>query len=183
MAKHLSAVAAGSTQTDISAHIRLMGNFFEQGVPADDDTCVRMMRAFPKEDFIIVDITADFYVNLNFFGAGYMRTEDDNGGPDSFPCAYPDCDAYGKEEKSLKAEFYRRIGNQAHEVGSIHARATPDGFRGFIRDVRSAARNLKHNGLCEHCPDPAEALMRIPRGKYCAECCFAVAILGKQNTQ
>ena len=112
-----------------------------------------------------------------------MRFEDENGSPDSTPCAYPDCDAYGKEEKSLKAEFYRRIGNQAHEVGSIRARANPDGLRQFIRDVRSAARNLKHNGLCQHCPDPAEALMRIPRGKYCAECCFAVAILGEQNKQ
>ena len=172
MHAHLSHIAAGSTQTDLASHIRQIGHCFEQGVPADDETCIRMMRALPNNGgFLEYDISAEFFIELSFLDAG----ADD-------PEPYPDCDSYSREEKSVKAEIYRRIGNQAHEVGSIRARATPDGLRQFIRDVRSAARNLKHNGLCQHCPDPTEALMRIPRGKYCAECCFAVAILGEQNT-
>ena len=48
MQGHLAAVAVGSARTELSANNRLMGRFFEQGVPADDDTCVRMMRAFPS---------------------------------------------------------------------------------------------------------------------------------------
>ena len=173
MAKHLSAVAAGSTQTDISAHIRLMGHFFEQGVPADDETCVRMMRAFLKSDCdcIEVEITEDFFVHLNLLDAGEQRTYDDH-----LNYAYPDCDAYEKDEKALSADFKQGLGCRL--VGTIHARATPDGFRQFIRDVRTAARSLKDEGLCPKCPDPAKALMRIPRAKYCAKCCFTVAILG-----
>ena len=173
MHAHLSHVAAGSTQTDLASHRRKIGHCFEQGVPADDETCIRMMRALPSDGQVLeYDISAEFFIELSFLDAG----ADD-------PEPYPDCDAYGEDEKSIKAEFYRRIGNQAHEVGSIRARANPNGLRHFIRDARSAARNLKQNGLCPQCPDPAEALMRIPRGKYCAECCFAVAILGEQNKQ
>ena len=48
MKGHLSAVAVGSARTELSANIHLMARFFEQGVPADDDTCVRMMRALPE---------------------------------------------------------------------------------------------------------------------------------------
>ena len=173
MAKHLSAVAAGSTQTDIAAHIRLMGHFFEQGVPADDDTCVRMMRAFPRSDCIEVDITEDFFVILDLLPAGELRDDDRY-----FNIAYSACDAYGEDEKALSANFYKQ-GLGCRLVGAIHARATPDGFRQFIRDVRTAARSLKDKGLCPKCPDPAKAIMRIPRAKYCAKCCFAVAILGE----
>ena len=47
MKRHLSAVAVGSARTELSANIRLMARFFEQGVPVDDDTCIRMMRSLP----------------------------------------------------------------------------------------------------------------------------------------
>ena len=150
-----------------------MGHFFEQGVPADDETCVRMMRAFPKSDCIEVDITEDFFVHMNLRDAGEKRTCDDR----YLNYAYPDCDAYEKDEKALSADFKQGLGCRL--VGTIHARATPDGFRQFIRDVRTAARSLKDKGLCPKCPDPAGALMRIPRAKYCAKCCFTVAILGE----
>ena len=175
MEKHLSAVAVGSAQTDFSARVREMGHFFEQGVPADDDTCMRMMRAFPRDDSIELDITEDFFVNLNLLDAGELRTCDDR----FLDYAYPDCDAYDKDEKTLSADFKQGLGCRL--VGTIHARATPDGFRQFIRDVRTAARSLKDKGLCPKCPDPAKALMRIPRAKYCAKCCFAVAILGDSD--
>ena len=124
-------------------------------------------------------ITAEFYVDLCFLRAGMARAEDDDN--EDGPSPYPECDAYGENEKAVRAEFYQRAPDDLagdREVGSIRARATPDGFRQFIRDVRSASRNLKDNGLCPKCPDPAEALMRIPRAKYCAECCVAVAIMG-----
>ena len=79
MKAHLSHVAAGSTQTDLASHIRQIGHCFEQGVPADDETCVRMMRALPNDDDILLKISADFGVSLNFLGAGQMRFEDENG--------------------------------------------------------------------------------------------------------
>ena len=184
MEKHLSAVAVGSAQTDFSARVREMGHFFEQGVPADDDTCIRMMRALPDGGWgdIHLDISTEFCVDLAFLAAGVARDYDENrmGDPDLVN-EFPDCDAYGGEEKALRAEFYQRLGSARREVGSIRARATPDGLRQFIRDVRSAARSLRDNGLCPICPDPAEALMRIPRAKYCAKCCFAVAILGDSD--
>ena len=170
MNAHLSTAATGSTQTDIAAHIRLMGHFFQQGVPADDDTCIRMIRALPNDGGVLeYNISAEFFVELSFLDAGVARDYDAYN-------AYPDCDAYGEDEKALSADFKQGLGCRL--VGTIHARATPDGFRQFIRDVRTAARSLKDKGLCPKCPDPAKALMRIPRAKYCAKCCFAVAILG-----
>ena len=68
MQGHLAAVAVGSARTELSANIRLMGRFFEQGVPADDDTCVRMMRALPscgECGEIDLDITDVFKLELS----------------------------------------------------------------------------------------------------------------------
>ncbi len=175
MERHLSAVAVGTARTELSANIRLMGSCFEQGVPADDDTCVRMMRALPDLSLgsLVLNISAQFGVDLSFLGAGLAKALDkDNDN------AYPQCDAYREEEEALQAEFYERAETGNREVGSIRARATPDGFRQFIRDVPSAARALRNNGLCPKCPDRATASMRLPHASYCGECCFKVAILG-----
>ncbi len=133
MEGHLSAVAVGSARTELSANTRLMGRFFEQGVPADDDN------------------------------------------------AYPQCDASAEGEEALQAEFYETAETTNREVGSTWARATPDGFRQFTRDVRSAARTLRDSGLCPRCSDRATASMRLPHASFCGECCFAVAVLGDKR--
>ena len=185
MKRHLEAVAIGSARTEVSANIRLMSLFFEQGVPADDDTCVRMMRALPDSSRgeIHINISTEFSVSLSFLDAGLARDFDDNGiGDPDEANPYPDCDAYGADEKALRADFYQRLENGNREVGSIRARATPDGFRQFIQDVRAAARSLCDRGLCPKCPDRATASMRIPRANYCAGCCIAVAILGDSSS-
>ena len=185
MERHLAAVAIGSARTEVSANIRLMSLFFEQGVPADDDTCVRMMRALPcsSRGRIHINISAEFSVDLLFVDAGLARCYDDHVPSDANAVnPYPDCDAYGTDEKALGAFFYQRLENGNREVGSIRARATPDGFRWFIRDVRAAARSLCDRGLCPKCTDRATASMRIPRANYCAGCCIAVAILGDSSS-
>ena len=91
MQTHLSGLAAGSPQTDISANIHQMGRCFEQGVPADDDTCVRMMRALPKNAVVELGISAEFYVDLSFLQAGMARDEDEDD--EDGPNPYPECDA------------------------------------------------------------------------------------------
>ena len=95
--------------------------------------------------------------------------------------ASPACDAYGENEEALQAEFHEKAGTGDREVGSIRARATLDGFRQFIRDVRSVARALRDSGLCPRCPDRITARMRLPHASYCGECCFAVAVLGDKQ--
>jgi len=180
MKGHLSAVAVGSARTELSANIRLMTRFFEQGVPADDDTCIRMMRSLPDNGLgeIRLDISTEFRVDLSFLAAGVARNLDDNTVA-TYAC--PACDDYGENEEALQAEFLEKAGTGTREVGTIRSRATLDGFRQFIRDVRSAARALRDSGLCPKCPDRATASMRLPRASYCGECCFAVAILGDKQ--
>ena len=177
MKRHLSAVAVGSARTELSANIRLMARFFEQGVPADDDTSIRMMRALPDKSLgfegIDLNISAGFSVSLCFLAAGIAQTLDEDSDTD-----FPQCDAYGENEEALQAEFHEKAGTgDDREVGTIRARATLDGFRQFIRDVRSAARALRDSGLCPKCPDRTTARMRLSHASYCRECWFAVAIL------
>ena len=176
MKGHLAAVAVGSARTDLSASILLMGRFFEQGVPADDETCARMMRALPCASVgsIDVDLSAQFKVSLSFLCAGVAKDLDEDRDMD-----FPQWDVYGEDEEALLARFYDA--QAIREVGEIKARATPKGFRQFIRDVRSASRALRHSGLCPKCPDRATASMRLPHASYCSRCCFAVAILGDKR--
>ena len=179
MQGHLAAVAVGSARTELSANIRLMARFFEQGVPADDDTCVRMMRALPscgECGEIDLDISDVFKLELVALPAGSARDLDEDNGRN-----FPQCDAYGEDEEALQAEFYDEQATTRREVGTIRARATPNGLRQFIRDVRSAARALRDSGLCPKCPDRATASMRLPHASYCGECCFVVAILGDKR--
>ena len=172
MEGHLADAAVGSARTEISASICLMGRFFEQGVPADDDACVRMMRALPCGSIGSIDvlISAQFKVALSFLCAGVAKDLDEDNGAD-----FPHCDAYGEDEEALQANFYDEQATTRREVGTIRARATPNGLRQFIRDVRSAARALRDTGLCPKCPDRATASMRLPHASYCGECCSAVA--------
>ena len=176
MQGHLAAVAVGSARTELSANIRLMARIFEQGVPADDDTCVRMMRALPSCGEIDLDISDVFKLELVALPAGSARDLDEDNGRN-----FPQCDAYGEDEAALEADFFERTATSDRRVAVIRARATPDGFRQFIRDVRSAARALRDSGLCPRCPNRATASMRLPRSNFCAECCFAVAILGDKQ--
>ena len=184
MEGHLSAVAVGSAWTELSANIRLMTRFFEQGVPADDDTCIRMMRSLPDSGLgeNCLDISTEFCVDLSFLAAGVARDYDENTMDDpDIVNAFPACDAYGENEEAFRAEFHEKAGTGDREVGSIRARATLDGFRQFLRDVRSAARALRDSGLCPRCPDRTTARMRLPHASYCGECCFVVAILGDKQ--
>ena len=174
MEGHLAAVAVGSARTELSANIRLMTRFFEQGVPADDDTCVRMMRSLPECGLgeIRLDISTEFCVELSLLAAGVARDYDENGLDDpDVVHAFPACDAYGEDDEALEAAFFEKAETGDRRVGVIRARATPDGFRQFIRDVRSAARALRDSGLCPRCPSR-------PCANICGECCSAVAILG-----
>ena len=127
MRGHLAAVAVGSARTELSANIRLMTRFFEQGVPADDDTCVRMMRSLPECGLgeIRLDISTEFCVELSLLAAGVARDYDENrlDDPDVVH-AFPACDAYGEDEKALRADFYGKVGKVIREVGSIRCRAT-----------------------------------------------------------
>ena len=124
-----------------------------------------MMRALPCGSLgsIDVDISAEFKVALSFLQAGVAKALDE--GNDE---VLPHCDAYGEDEEALQAEFYDEQATTRREMGTIRARATPNGLRQFIRDVRSAARALWDSGLCPS----------LPRANFCGECCFAVAILG-----
>ena len=127
MEGHLAAVAVGSARTELSANIRLMTRFFEQGVPADDDTCVRMMRSLPECGLgeIRLDISTEFCVELSLLAAGVARDYDENGLDDpDVVHAFPACDAYGEDEKALRADFYGKVGKVIREVGSIRCRAT-----------------------------------------------------------
>ena len=177
MQGHLVAVAVGSARTELSANIRLMGRFFEQGVPADDDACVRMMRSLPECGLgeIRIDISTEFCVELSLLAAGVARDYDENrlDDPDVVN-AFPACDAYGEDEKALRADFYGKVGKVIREVGSIRCRATLDGFRQFIR-------NVWLTNLRPRCPERTTARMRLPHASYCGECCFAVAILGDRQ--
>ena len=176
MQGHLAAVAVGSARTELSANIRLMARFFEQGVPADDDTCVRMMRALPscgEYGQIDLDISDVFKLDLVALPAGATRVLDEDNGRD-----FPQCDAYGEDEEALEADFSEKTATGDRRVGAIRVCATHDGFRQFMRDVRSAASALRDSGLCPRCPNQATASMRLPRANVCGECCFAVAILG-----
>ena len=176
MEGHLSAVAVGSARTELSANIRLMGRFFEQGVPADDDTCVRMMRALRSFGDTDLDISEVFKFELVALPAGAAKDLDEDNDRD-----FSQCDAYGEEEEALEASFFEKAETGDRRVGVIRARATPDGIRQFIRDVRSATRALRDSGLCPRCPDRATASMRLPRANFSGECCFAVAILGDKR--
>ena len=152
MQGHLAAVAVGSARTELSANIRLMARFFEQGVPADDDTCVRMMRALlscGECGEIDLDISDVFKLELVALPAGSARDLDEDNGRN-----FPQCDAYGEDEEALQAEFYDEQATTRREMGTIRARATPNGLRQFIRDVRSAGlrdAQTKPRPLCA-CP-------------------------------
>ena len=153
-------------------------------MPADDDTCVRMMRSLPECGLgeIRLDISTEFCVELSLLAAGVARDYDENrlDDPDVVH-AFPACDAYGEDEEALEADFSEKTETGDRRVRVIRARATPDGFRQFIRDVRSAARALRDSGLCPRCPNQATASMPLPRANFCGECCFAVAILGDKQ--
>ncbi len=108
-----------------------------------------MMRCLPEGGLgeIRLEISTEFWVDLSFLAAGVARDYDENRFDDpNFVNEFPACDAYGEDEKALRADFYEKAGRGNREVGSIRARATLDGFRQFIRDVRSAARALRESG-------------------------------------
>ena len=73
MRGHLAAVAVGSARTELSANIRQMARFFEQGVPADDDTCIRMMRSLPDSGHgeIRLEISTEYCVDLSLLPKEY----------------------------------------------------------------------------------------------------------------
>ena len=139
------------------------------------------MRTLPDSVLgeIHLDVSTEFCVDLAFLAAGVAR-ENNVGDPDAVN-EFPVCDAYGEDEEALEASFFEKAETGDRRVGVIRARATPDGFRQLIRDVRSAARALRDSGLCPRCPDRATASMRLPRANFCGECCFAVAILGDKR--
>ena len=97
---HLAAVAVGSARTELSANMRLMGRLFEQGVPADDDTCVRMMRALPPYGEIDLDISDVFKLELVALPADAAKDLDEVSGRH-----FPQCDAYGGDEEAFEADF------------------------------------------------------------------------------
>ena len=95
------------------------------------------MRALPDTSCgsIDVDITGGFRVDLYSLRHGIARQIDDDNDE-----AFPQCDASGEDEEALEAAFFEKAETGDRRVGVIRARVTPDGFRQFIHDVRSAAR-------------------------------------------
>ncbi len=170
MKADLRAVAVAAPTTPVSSNVLQIARFFERGVPADDATCVRMMRELRRcEDGLPLRISQEFSVELVFLISpmAHDLTADHE--------SEVECDAYGEEEEALQAYF------SASErfLDTLRGRATPDGCRQFIRDLRAAARALKENGLCPKCPDRATASMRLPHAAFCAKCCWEVAICGE----
>ena len=147
----MSAVAIGAASNELSANILRMGRFFEDGVPADNETCKRMMQNL-SDDALEIPISEEFYVEIEL--AAW------SGNP---------------EDASLEALFYEKGGRK---LGTITQRPSLEGFRQFVRDVRAAARALRDTGLCTKCPTQSEACMRLPHASYCGACCWKVAILG-----
>jgi hypothetical protein len=169
MKADLAAVAVATATTPVSSNVLQMARFFAPGVPADDATCVRMMRELRRrEDHggIMLRISKEFSVALVLLPGGLARHFAMDDGSDI------ECDAYGEEEEMLEATFEATT----RRVGTIRGRATPEGCRQFIRDVRAAVRALKEKGLCPMCSDRATASMRLPRADFCAKCCWQVAL-------
>ena len=181
MKADLSAVAVEAPTTSVSANVLQIARFFERGVPADDAACVRMMRALnecnqPHIDTCCIRVAAGRTIDVIFRPVGYLQDLDDGDGTDL------QCDAYSQDE-ALQALFWQRTegASDSRLLGSIRARATPDGCRRFVRDVRAAARALRENGLCPRCPDQAAASMRLPHASFCGKCCWGVALLGDEQ--
>ena len=177
----LSAVAVAAPTTTVSANVLQMARFFARGVPADDATCVRMMREVQKcrggpsgdltfrisEKFSVVLVVMPGYVVQDL----KMDHESDL-----------ECDAYGEKDEALVAEFHENAGSSGHRrLDTLRALATPDGCRQFVRDVRAVARTLREKGLCPKCTDQAMASMRLPHASYCGKCCWEVALLGDEQ--
>ena len=170
MKADLAAIAVASPTTPVSANVLQMGRFFQQGVPADDATCIRLMKGLRSHDrqLLTVRISDEFSVNLSFLPGGCALE-------DAFYHDHIECDAYGEQEEALEACFR----STTRDLDKITGRATPDGCRQFIRDVQAAARALKEKGLCPKCPDKAMASMRMSHCAFCASCCWQVAICGE----
>ena len=176
----LSAVAVGAPATSVSANVLHMIRFFERGVPADDATCVRMMREVRRcttndidGKFLTLRISDKFFVELILLPSSEARELAVDSDSDL------ECDVYGEKDEVLEALFKEGAGRSDYrELGKIRARATPDGCRQFVRDVRAATRALRDKGLCPKCPDQATASMRLPHASYCGRCCWGVVLLG-----
>ncbi len=160
----LSAVAVAAPTTT--------ARFFERGVPADDATCVRMMRDVRRRDPWPLRISEKFSVELSVMPGDVVQDLAVDPGRDL------ECDAYGEKDEALVA-YFAEAGHR--HLDTLRARATPDGCRQFVRDVRAAARTLREKGLCPKCPDQAMASMRLPHASYCGRCCWEVALLGVER--
>jgi hypothetical protein len=166
MKADLAAIAVAAPTTPVSANILQMARFFQQGVPADDATCVRLMKELRRHvaetegEELTVRISDEFSIELALLPGGVAREAAEALGSDI------ECDAYGEQEEALEAWFR----STTRGLDRITGRATPEGCRQFIRDVRAAARALKEKGLCPKCPDEATASMRLPHCAFCAKC-------------
>ena len=173
MKADLAALAVAAPTAPVPANVVQMARFHQQGVPADDATCVRLMKELRRHtgdcDEITVHISDEFSVELALLPGGIAREFAEDHDSDI------ECDAYGEQEEMLEAWFQ----STTRGLDRIRGRATPDGCRQFIRDVRAAARALKQKGLCPKCPDEATASMRLPRADFCAKCCWQMAICGE----
>jgi len=173
----LSAVAVAAPTTTVSANVLQMARFFARGVPADDATCVRMMREVRKcSGDLTFRILEKFSVDLAVMPDGVVQDLATDHESDL------ECDAYGEKDEALVAEFHENAGSSGHRrLDTLRARATPDGCRQFVRDVRAVARTLREKGLCPKCTDQAMASMRLPHASYCGKCCWEVALLGDEQ--
>ena len=173
MKADLAAIAVAAPTTPVSANILQMARFFQHSVPADDATCIRLMKGLRSHEGdrgreLTVRISDEFSVVLLFLPGGCARE-------DAEYHDHIECDAYGEQEEALEACFR----STTRDLDKITHRATPDGCRQLVRDVRAAARALKEKGLCPKCPDEATASMRLPHCAFCAKCCWQVAICGE----
>ena len=132
----LNAVAVGAPATSVSANVLHMNRFFERGVPADDATCVRMMREVRRctrtglEDangeltFLTLRISEKFFVELILLPGSEAQELAMDSDSDL------ECDAYGEKDEVLEALFKEGAGRSDYrELGKIRAHATPDGCR------------------------------------------------------
>ena len=146
MKADLAAVAVAAPTTPVSSNVLQMARFFAPGAPADDATCVRMMRELRIRESVggfSLRISEEFSVQLRFLPCGVASYAAEEGESDI------ECNAYGENEEWLEACFQQSA--PFRMLSKIRGRATPDGCRQFLRDVRAAARALKAKGLCPNC--------------------------------
>jgi len=153
-------------------------NRFAEGVPADDATCnaiIEMLKAISDDE------------NSPFYKATVANWNENDGSPyhggQDVPVAvseehFVEIGFYSNEEGPGELFAFFRTKAHPDQCNQYHSKkATPEGLRDLIVDVRKMAKDLRARGVCPRCPNPATAFLRSPAADYCPRCCLAAALV------